>query len=357
MENTELKKTGLKSLLLARQGGGKPQPFRMSDQDFVRTSTLGPGESLPLVVQPAVDGVDLSSWVARNRDQVESLLLRHGGILFRGFGLASGDEFERFSESVSTELLEYRERSSPRHLVSGRIYTSTDYPPEYPIFLHNENSYQQTWPLKLFFFCLTAPLTGGATPIADTRRVLARLSPKVRERFAEKGWMYTRNFGDGYGLPWQTVFQTTDKSAVEEYCRKAGIELQWREGDRLRTRAVRAAITRHPRTGEAVWFNHATFFHITTLEPAIREVLLAEFAEENLPTNTYYGDGSRIEDSVLDELREAYRQETVSFPWKRGDVLVLDNMLAAHGRAPFTGPRKILVGMAEPLSWNGLNSL
>jgi hypothetical protein len=31
-----------------------------------------------------------------------------------------------------------------------------------------------------------------------------------------------------------------------------------------------------------------------------------------------------------------------------GDILMVDNMLVAHGREPFSGPRKILVAMAEP---------
>ena len=36
--------------------------------------------------------------------------------------------------------------------------------------------------------------------------------------------------------------------------------------------------------------------------------------------------------------------------WQEVDVLLLDNMLVAHGRAPYTGARAILVGMAEPYS-------
>ena len=70
--------------------------------------------------------------------------------------------------------------------------------------------------------------------------------------------------------------------------------------------------------------------------------------EEDLPTNTYYGDGSAIEPSVLAELQAAYQQEMVTFSWEKGDVLMLDNMLSIHARQPFVPPRKILVGMAEP---------
>ena len=162
--------------------------------------------------------------------------------------------------------------------------------------------------------------------------------------------MYVRNFADGLGLPWQTVFQTADKRLVEERCRHYGITAEWKENDRLRTRAVREAVRTHPRTGETVWFNHATFFHISTLEESVREALLAEFAEDDLPTNSYYGDGSRIEPEVLEELREAYRQASIKFPWQRESILMLDNMLTAHGREAYRGPRKILVGMSTPVS-------
>ena len=96
-----------------------------------------------------------------------------------------------------------------------------------------------------------------------------------------------------------------------------------------------------------LWFNHATFFHVTTLEPSIRQALLSQLKEEDLPSNTYYGDGTPIEDSVLAELREAYKQETLAFPWQKGDVLMLDNMAVAHGRAPFKGQRQVLTGMTN----------
>jgi alpha-ketoglutarate-dependent taurine dioxygenase len=88
-------------------------------------------------------------------------------------------------------------------------------------------------------------------------------------------------------------------------------------------------------------------FHVSNLEPAVRESLLAEFKDDELPRNAFYGDGAPIESSVLEEIREVYRQASVAFDWRRGDILMLDNFLASHGREPFEGPRKILVAMAE----------
>jgi alpha-ketoglutarate-dependent taurine dioxygenase len=179
-------------------------------------------------------------------------------------------------------------------------------------------------------------------------RVLERLSAATRERFAERGFMLVRNFNDGFGLPWQEVFQTDDRAEVERYCRDNDIELEWREGDRLRTRQVRPAIRRHPKTGRQVWFNHAAFFHLTTYPEDVREALLAEVGLDGLPYNTFFGDGSEIPPEVAAEIRAAYEAETAAFPWREGDVLLLDNMSVAHGREPYTGERLVAAAMHEP---------
>jgi len=176
----------------------------------------------------------------------------------------------------------------------------------------------------------------------------------VRDRFETGGYLYVRNFWGGVGLSWQTAFQATDRSQVEAYCRDNGIEAEWGKGDKLRTRQHRRAVATHPRIGEKSWFNHMTFFHVTTLDPALQQVLLASFGERDLPNNTYAGDGASIEPAVMDRLRAIYREETVVFPWRAGDVLMVDNMMVAHGREPFSGPRKVVVAMAEPTPWSAV---
>ncbi len=313
----------------------------------VRTSLLESGETLPLVLEPETDGFDLAAWAASNRALVEAQLLKHGALLFRNFKLATSSAFEALARAISPKLLDYRERSSPRSEISQGVYTSTDHPPDQAIHFHNEQSYTKSWPMKLWFFCLTPARQGGATPIADGRKILHALDPNTRERFLDRKVMYVRNYGDGMGLTWQDAFQTTEPAEVEAYCRQSGISFEWREGGRLRTRQVFDAIVAHPKTGEMVWFEHVAFFHVSSLGPLLSEALLEEYREEDLPFNTYYGDGSQLESSVLDEIREAYNTLSVKFSWQQGDALLIDNMLTSHGREAFVGPRKILVSMAE----------
>jgi alpha-ketoglutarate-dependent taurine dioxygenase len=321
--------------------------FNLASATSVKRSFLNPDKKFPLVIEPMVEGLDLHTWAIGNREFVESQLLQYGGVLFRNFNINGSSDLEVLIHSLSGEPLEYRERSSPRRTITGKIYTSTEYPAEQNIAMHCENSYQENWPLRIFFHCVTPATVGGETPIADTRKVLSRIDPEIRQCFMDKQVMYIRNFYDFLGLPWQTVFQTADKVAVEAYCQDNKIEIEWLDGGHLRTRVVREPVLKHPQTGEDVWFNHAMFFHVSTLEPEIQEGLLLQFQEDELPSNSFYGDGTPIEASVVEELRQCYQQEVVLVSWQQGDVLMLDNMLVAHGRLPYSGSRQVLVGMAQ----------
>jgi hypothetical protein len=72
---------------------------------------------------------------------------------------------------------------------------------------------------------------------------------------------------------------------------------------------------------------------------------LLSLADGEPPRNAYYGDGSPIEEGALEQIREIYTKEAVVFAWQKHDILLLDNMLAAHGRNPYRGARNIVVGM------------
>ena len=301
---------------------------------------------MPLVITPYVDDLNIIEWAKRNQDFIEANLLHNGAILFRNFGVNSVADFEGFAEAICSGLFgDYGDL--PREGVSDKVYGSTPYPSEQAILFHNESSHMHCWPNKIWFFCMKPAQQGGETPIVDCRKVLKLLDTKLRERLEQKQLMYVRNYTDGLDIRWQDFFHTTDKAMVEDYCRQAGMEFEWLSGNGLRTRKVRSAVTKHPKTGEQVFFNQLQLHHISCLEPAVRQSLLTMFGEENLPRNVYYSDGSPIEDSVMTEIEAIYQKAKVSFSWQQGDILMLDNMLTAHGRNPYVGSRKIVVTMGE----------
>jgi alpha-ketoglutarate-dependent taurine dioxygenase len=230
------------------------------------------------------------------------------------------------------------------------VYTSTEYPAHRSIPLHNEQAYTNEWPMRIWFYCAKAAASGGETPIADSREVFRRIDPALRKRFEEKRLMYVRNYGNGLDLTWQQVFNTDRHSEVEDYCRKRGIQCDWNEDGDLRTRQRVQGVAQHPRTKDWVWFNQAHLFHLSNLDPEMQEILLDTVGEEGLPRNVYYGDGSPLEDAALAEIRGVLDECEVVFPWNTGDVLMLDNMLVAHSRKPFSGGRKVVVAMAESVN-------
>ena len=319
-----------------------------SGADWVTVSPLYTGRPFPTLVTPKVEGLDLCDWARANGDFVQRLWEDKRALLFRDFELDGIAGFRAFSELAGAgPRLPYFDRSTPREEYGSNVYCTTIYPPEHPIRLHNEGSYWTVHALKAVFGCITAPTTGGETPIGDVHAVYQRIDPAIREEFSARKWMLVRNYNAGFALSWQEVFQTQDRADVEAYCKKNRIEWEWTGEDRLRTRQIREPILAHPRTGELLWHNHAAFFHITTREPEVRDALRRQFADDELPYNTYYGDGGEIDADVIRHVNEAYDAELVKFRWQEGDIHMIDNARLAHAREPFTGDRLILVALME----------
>jgi alpha-ketoglutarate-dependent taurine dioxygenase len=309
--------------------------------------------ALPRVVLSEHIGQDLLPWLSDHSEIWEPALRDSGALLFRGFRIDSPAAIRRCIEATSRQWASYRERATPRTAVGENIFTSTEYPAAEVILLHNENSHCTSWPLKLYFCCVTAADTGGETPLADCRNVLATIPGAIRDEFAERGWRYRRHFGE-LGFPWQKVFDSSDRDQAEAYCRENAMDVDWGPDDSLTVTYTRPAIHVHPVTGQPVWFNHGLFFNPFSLAPELRKALIDAVGLEGLPYNTTYGDGEAVPDAVLQEIAQAYRAHTRTFPWQPGDLLFVDNMLVAHGRRPFTGHRRVLVGMADPWPPDGL---
>jgi alpha-ketoglutarate-dependent taurine dioxygenase len=328
--------------------GVRPRKRSLLSEDWINERTEQSGGTALTILEAQTSTISLPLWIQMNSGLIAAHLARSGAVLFRGFAVDSVETFREVVSCFEGEDIDYRERSSPRTEVAHHIYTSTEYPADQSIFPHNENSYAHVWPRRIFFYCLTPAREGGATPIVDVRSVYQCIDPDIRQRFEDAGVLYLRNFSEEVGMSWTKAFQTERREKVEEIARSAGYRLKWHDNNQLTTWRIGKACGRHPSTGQPIWFNHAAFFHISTLPPAIRETLTAQLAEDELPNNSYYGDGSPIEEEVVEQIRSCYLAHRLIFDWHRGDVLALDNMLVAHARQPYRGSRRVLVAMKDP---------
>jgi alpha-ketoglutarate-dependent taurine dioxygenase len=334
----------------------KPVAVSVNGKEVVRTSTVRPDCTLPLVIEPNGHELDLVEWSRSNRSLLDRYLDHHGAVLFRGFEVKSATHVERLGLSLCGDLLRDNGEHQRGSITDG-VYTPVFYPSQQQLLWHNENSFNHRWPGRILFCCVEPAARGGETPVVDSRKVYEAIDPRVREKFLARGVMYVRNYGSGLGLDWRAVFNTDSRQDVEEKCKSEHMEFEWKSGDELRTSCVRPAVIRHPRTGELTWFNQAQHWHPWCLDEATRESAYKLFTVRDMPRNCYYGDGTLIEDREMDEVLKAYKELEVGFSWHRGDVMVLDNMLTAHGRNSFEGERKLLVTMGNMLTFADVDAI
>jgi alpha-ketoglutarate-dependent taurine dioxygenase len=309
----------------------------------------GAGRPAIVRVPGGLDPAASLAWLRANHPAVRTELLRHGALLIRGLAVGDPAEFAAVRDLLVTERAAYREKATPRSDFGNGVFSSTDLPAAQAIALHNENSYTLEFPGILLFCCLQAPDSGGATTVADVREVLAGLPAGLVERFRRTGWALTRNYHREAGLPWQTAFGTDSRAEVEAYCARNAIRTTWTGEEGLRTVQRRSAIVRHPITGEQVWFNHAAFWSRWSLDEDVLDVLEMTYGADGLPFDTAYGDGGALSPADVRALNAAYDRATRRESWQPGDLLLVDNLLAAHGRESYQGDRRILVAMGEPV--------
>ena len=111
------------------------------------------------------------------------------------------------------------------------------------------------------------------------------------------------------------------------------------------------------------WVDDGSLKAITPVLPAVRTLdngtqvfynqLVAAYmgwkgVRENPASAITYGDGSHIPVSGLELVVELSEKFTFDVPWKDGDVALVDNKMAMHGRRPYSGERKrqVLVALA-----------
>ena len=316
----------------------------------------------------------LLAWLHQEKKRVAKALLEHGAIRFRHFDIGTPEAFEQVARAIAPELKNDYLGTSPRDAVTDYVFHASELPGYFPIPQHCEMSFCANPPEFLFFSAMTpSEEHSGETPICDMREVWRQMDRHVRERFSAKGMKNVRNYS-APGAPasdqmqlksWDEMFQSTDKTIVEQKCAEEGFEPEWKEDGGLRLWGTQKVSKQHPLSGIEAWYNHLAVFHVSSpvgeyqricnFRPTANNESILEMARsleknmrgkppKDLSMHTFYGDGSEIPEEDIEHVRDLIWRNLHVRAWEKGDVLAIDNASVSHGRLPYNNEdREILV--------------
>lgn len=323
-------------------------------------------QKLPLVIEPTHPQMSFHDFIEEirgSREAITGKLHQYGALLLRGYPIHTAAEFNEVVSALGLgQCLDYIGGDSPRNKVHDKVYTSTEASPDFKIPLHNELSYVKHYANHIYFWCDTPPLKDGETIIGDARKIYNDIKPDVKERFERHGLKYiSRYYHKNKAIDfinklqpghktWMKSFEAKSKEEVEEKCRKQEFDFKWLANDWLQIERTRPASLAHPHTHEKVWFNQAHTFDFNPKFLGWWRYIGSKIfysIPDTLVNEVRFADGTKIPREDMYHILDTLDRNTIKFQWKHGDLLVIDNILGMHGRAPFTGKRRILTALTK----------
>lgn len=289
----------------------------------------------------------LAEKVRTQKPFLDSLLLKAGSVLFRGFDdVKTAKDFNDVVEAFDYEELPYVGGAAPRTNVVGRVFTANESPPDQKIPFHHEMAQVPEFPSKLFFFCEVEPGSGGETPIVLSHIVYERMKhkyPDFVEQLERHGLIYTRVLGEKddpsspIGRGWKSTFLTEDKSIAEERAAKLGMKLEWMEDGGVKTIMGPIPAIKYDKSRQRkIWFNSMVAAYTGWKD------------DRNDPVKAVtFGNGKPLPADIVHDCLNILEEESVAIPWQKGDVLLIDNWAVLHARKSFNPPRRILASLCK----------
>lgn len=291
---------------------------------------------------------DCIAWVKANQAELEAELSHSGSLLFRGFPIDSAETFDAFSAAFGYANFTYKESLSNavRINFTERVFTANEAPKDVEIYLHHEMAQTPIYPSKLFFFCKAAADVGGATPLCRSDALFIELekqAPALAKDFEEKGLKYTTRMpgeddaNSGQGRSWKSTLGVDSVASAEAKLSELGYSWVWQDdGSLVATTPVLPAVMQLE-NGTKTFFNQL-----------IAAYMGWKGVKENPASAITFGDGSHIPKDALELVNGLAEQFTYDLQWQDGDVAIIDNYMAMHGRRPYSGERKrqVLVALA-----------
>ncbi|KAJ0569764.1 putative TauD/TfdA-like domain, taurine dioxygenase TauD-like superfamily [Helianthus annuus] len=305
------------------------------------------GVHFPMVLSPATT-TNITAFEEAIRAEMqwlESLLKKSGAILFRGFPVSSPSDFNNVVEAFGFPEALYVGGRAPRTKVVGRIYTANESPMDKRIPFHHEMNYVPDFPSKLFFFCEEEPGEGGETPIVLSNVIYEKMKEKQPEfvgKLEKHGVKYTTVAGDEdhpsaiAGRGWKSTYMTHDKKVAEERAAKLGTKLEWMGNVVKMIIGPMPAIKYDEERRIKTWFNNLT-------GPVNGDDKVFDQA-----TCVDLGNGELVPNDAMEDCVRFLEEECVVIPWKKGDIMLVDNLKVLHSRQPLLKPpRRILVALCK----------
>jgi amino acid adenylation domain-containing protein len=293
---------------------------------------------------------DAAGWAAAHRDELAEALGRHGALHITGLAVATPADLAAIRDALGRAPVVPVEPFAARTELGDGVWSPPEWAADREQCLHHEQAYGLDFPALLLLACLAPARSGGQLLLGDTRAALAALPGDLVDRFRAEGWRLERTFRPHFGLPWAAALGTSDRSAAEQACAERLIGCEWQPGGVLHLSQRRSAIVTHLATGDECWFNDVGFFSAWAVDAAERKLLVSAFGERGLPFNTGFGDGRPLTEADYRAILAAYDEVLVRVPLRAGDLVLVDNLLTAHGREPYTGSWDVAVAPADPVA-------
>ncbi|KAI7741351.1 hypothetical protein M8C21_029256 [Ambrosia artemisiifolia] len=314
------------------------------EEKLPEQKSYGDGLLFPAVLSPTGNAniTVFEEAIKSEKQWLESLLQRSGVILFRGFHVTSPSDFNDVVEAFGFPELVYMGGRASRTKVVGRIYTANESPVDKQIPFHHEMAYLPDFPSKLFLFCAEEPGMGGETPVVLSHLVYVKMKerhPEVVAQMEKHGLTYKKIMSDEdhplsfSGGSWKSAYMTDDKNVAEERAAKQGTKLEWMGNAVKIIMGPLPAFRLEKESQRITWFNTLVSSNAGPMK-------------DDHDTHVELGNGDLLPAHAVKDCVKIMEEECVAIPWKKGDVMLVNNLMVLHGRRPLLKPpRQILASL------------
>lgn len=325
---------------------------------------VGPLGYLLVVRLPLTEGQassdDLVGWYQSNQAWMQDALLQYGGVLLRGFPIASAQAFEDLLAAAHPAC---RSRSAD-YLDDGvrQQALGTAYSAESTAASAAHLRAPSSSTVHLFALQPSRPGTGQLV-LADFRQVWRELPDALKSKLDSRGLLFQRrllsNASSTWPLDdvegsWQAIFGSSDQDQVDALAADAGFTTSWDPEGNLLLSMIGSASRAHPLSGDLYLSAPLPLLHAASaLAPMAfaaqllddHRLLLPYFAQSWLRYLRQLLRRPQGVDVMLSDqaplplqdglaVQQAVHKQSWVLDWQAGDLLVLDNQRIGSGRLP-----------------------